>query len=155
MIIIKRAALLLFLFLLMVANSMQIDIDLSHLPEVTAPKFYPLYKNRARHLHTYGGAGSSKSHFCAQKYIARILAGMKTGVKHSLVALRKTQPAVRAERYRFRGPHTFNCTMVLLNGGSVMRKKACAFPQQPRKTSVGAQAFCLCYTQTKVLCPWK
>ena len=95
----RKVCLFLFILLLIAVNSMHINIDLSNLDKVTAPRFLPLYKNKFRNLHLCGGAGSTKSHFAAQKLCVRILAGMKTGLVHNFVALRKTQPAVRKSVY--------------------------------------------------------
>lgn len=72
-----------------------VTISLSKLPEVTNEKFYPLYNNQYRHLHCYGGAGSSKSHFAAQKLITRCVVGEAHKFHHTFFALRKTQPAAR------------------------------------------------------------
>jgi len=68
-------------------------------PSVTNVKFMPLYTNQVRHLHMYGGAGSSKSRFTAQKILLRIIYGMERGIIHKAVCLRKTQPAVRKSVY--------------------------------------------------------
>jgi phage terminase large subunit len=48
-----------------------------------------------RFLVLVGGGGSGKSHFIAQMFIIRILAGIARGFKHNIPGLRKTQPAVR------------------------------------------------------------
>lgn len=71
------------------------NIDLSALRERINSKYYPLLKCKDRFLVLYGSAGSGKSHFIAQKWLVRILVGMKTGKKHRFLALRKTQPAVK------------------------------------------------------------
>jgi phage terminase large subunit len=73
-----------------------IKIDIfSQLPEVTNEKYLSLYKNKNRYLILYGGAGSGKSHFAAQKILVRILAAIKRGYKEKFLVLRKTQPALR------------------------------------------------------------
>jgi phage terminase large subunit len=79
----------------LLAATMAITLDLSSLHGAINERFYPLLSNHYRHLHLYGGAGSSKSHFAAQKDFLRILCGYETGVKHYIVALRKTSPAAR------------------------------------------------------------
>lgn len=81
---------------LLMAFNINIDIDDE---SVTNVSFQPLYTNQARHLHMYGGAGSSKSRFAAQKILLRVLYGMEQGIKHKIVCLRKTQPAVRKSVY--------------------------------------------------------
>jgi phage terminase large subunit len=48
-----------------------------------------------RFLVLVGGAGSGKSHFLAQMFIIRILAGISRGIKHNILGLRKTSPSVR------------------------------------------------------------
>ena len=58
-------------------------------------KFIPLLFDLKRFLVLIGGAGSGKSHFIAQMFIIRILAGISRGIKHNILALRKTSPSVR------------------------------------------------------------
>jgi len=58
-------------------------------------KFYPLLMDLKRFLVLIGGAGSGKSHFIAQMFIIRILAGISRGIKHNILAVRKTSPSVR------------------------------------------------------------
>ncbi|MCK5604345.1 PBSX family phage terminase large subunit [Candidatus Pacearchaeota archaeon] len=50
---------------------------------------------RDRYLVMFGGAGSGKSEEVARRWLLRILVGMKKGIRHKLLALRKTQPAIR------------------------------------------------------------
>jgi phage terminase large subunit len=71
------------------------QIDLSKLPDVTNPAFYPLFKNKDRYLVLWGSAGSGKSYFAAEKVLARVLVGMARGIRHKIVCLRKTQPDAR------------------------------------------------------------
>lgn len=73
----------------------QITIDATGARNAISPKFYPLLKERARFLVLYGGAGSGKSHFAAQKILRRIQAGMELGVRQRFLCLRKTGPAAR------------------------------------------------------------
>lgn len=72
-------------------------ISLELLPQLTNERFYPLYSSTSRHLHLYGGAGSSKSHFAAQKMMVRCLLaeGKGNGFHHLFYCFRKTQPAAR------------------------------------------------------------
>jgi len=74
-----------------------IEYDLSRIREVINPIYFPLLYNKDRYLVLYGGAGSGKSHFIAQKYLIRTMVGesKKTPIKHKILALRKTQPAAR------------------------------------------------------------
>ena len=58
-------------------------------------KYIPLLDDDKRIEVLYGGAGSGKSHFIAQKILIRILDAMSKKFKHRILALRKTQPAVR------------------------------------------------------------
>lgn len=74
---------------------MLIHFDFKKIPERINTSFYPLIDNKDRYLVLWGGAGSGKSHFIAQKFILRILGGMALNKKHKILALRKTQPAVR------------------------------------------------------------
>ena len=78
---------------------MALTLDFSRLPEVTPPKFYPLYIDKHRYLHLVGGAGSGKSRFAGQKFLVRIMHGLATGKVHTVVALRKTTPAARKSVY--------------------------------------------------------
>lgn len=64
-------------------------IDFSSLRLVTNEKYYPLYKNTDRYLVLVGGAGSGKSHFCAQKIVYRLFA---EDVGHRFLVLRKYSP---------------------------------------------------------------
>ena len=66
-----------------------------NLKAVTNEKYFPLLENHDRYLLLYGGAGSGKSHFVAQKLLVRIIMSMKRGYKEKFLVLRKTQPAVR------------------------------------------------------------
>lgn len=55
------------------------------------PAFHPDLFNQSRYLVEYGGAGSGKSHFCAEKLLFRCL----TERNHRFVGIRKTTPAIR------------------------------------------------------------
>jgi len=74
---------------------MNINIDLSNLKDVVNDSFYPYLSDHSRYLCFFGGGGSGKSKFAAQKILLRILVGMKEGKKHKFLALRKTQPSCR------------------------------------------------------------
>ena len=74
---------------------MKIKFDFSTLHNVMNEVYYPLLENHERYLVSYRGAGAGKSHFAAQKTLIRIIVGMKQGIRHRFLALRKTQPAVR------------------------------------------------------------
>ena len=80
----------------MKTTSKPIKINIfNRLPEVTNEKYLPLYENKDRYLVLYGGAGSGKSHFSAEKILIRILIAIKRGYKEKFLVLRKTQPALR------------------------------------------------------------
>lgn len=55
-------------------------------------KFYGLFHDKHRYQVLKGGAGSGKSHYAAQKLIYRCLTDK---IKHKMLVVRKTQPAVR------------------------------------------------------------
>lgn len=69
----------------------EINVDLTALPQLTNPAFYPLYADRQRYLVLYGGAGSGKSVFAAQKLIVRTLA--EPG--HKFLIVRKVAKTLR------------------------------------------------------------
>ncbi len=71
------------------------EIDLTQLEAVTNPKFWPLYEDMYRYLVLWGGGGSGKSWFAAEKILVRILVAMSRGYRHKFLCLRKTQPAAR------------------------------------------------------------
>ena len=80
----------------MKTTSKPIKINIfNRLPEVTNEKYLPLYENKDRYLVLYGGAGSGKSYFAAEKILVRILVAIKRGYKEKFLVLRKTQPALR------------------------------------------------------------
>lgn len=68
-----------------------IKIDLTALPELTNDIYYPLYKDTSRYLVLYGGAGSGKSVFAAQKILVRIL----TEQPHRFLVARKVARTLR------------------------------------------------------------
>lgn len=72
-----------------------IDWDLRQVVHLINKKFLPLIFDLKRFLVLVGGAGSGKSHFIAQYFIVRILAAISRGIKHNILALRKTSPSVR------------------------------------------------------------
>jgi phage terminase large subunit len=72
-----------------------IQIDLSNLPKVTNETFYPLYKNKDRYLVLYGGAGSGKSVFAAQKLIFRML----NEKNHKFLVVRKVAKTLRESTF--------------------------------------------------------
>ena len=72
-----------------------INIDLRMLPEVSNTAFFPLFLCKDRYLIMFGGAGSGKSYFAAEKILVRVLKAMAAGKVHKFLCLRKTQPAAR------------------------------------------------------------
>lgn len=75
--------------------SESVNIDISMLPEVTNPSFYPLLLCKDRYLTMFGGAGSGKSYFACEKILIRIIKAMARGKVHKFLCLRKTKPAAR------------------------------------------------------------
>jgi len=72
-----------------------ITIDLRNLPKVTNKKYYPLYKDKSRYLILYGGAGSGKSVFAAQKLVFRML----TEKPHKFLVVRKVARTIRGSAF--------------------------------------------------------
>jgi phage terminase large subunit len=70
-------------------------IDLVQLKEVTNSSFWPLFEDRSRYLVLWGGAGSGKSYFAAEKILLRIIKSMEGGYNEKFLCLRKTKPAAR------------------------------------------------------------
>lgn len=70
---------------------MPIRVDLRNLPKLVNDKFYPLFKDTNRYLVLYGGAGSGKSWFAAQKIIVRCL----TEPGHRFLCIRKVAKTIR------------------------------------------------------------
>ena len=68
-----------------------IKIDLTAIPELTNEIYYPLYKDTNRYLLLYGGAGSGKSVFAAQKTLVRLL----TEKPHRFLVVRKVAKTLR------------------------------------------------------------
>jgi len=66
-----------------------VKIDLTNLPKLVSPAFQPLLVDQSRYLILWGGAGSSKSWFAAEKQIARALLG-----RHKFFCCRKTNANV-------------------------------------------------------------
>jgi len=53
--------------------------------------YLPLLSNTSRYLHIFGGAGSGKSYFAAQKVLLRVL----TEQKHRFLLVRKVARTIR------------------------------------------------------------
>jgi excinuclease UvrABC ATPase subunit len=58
-----------------------VEWDLRQVSSLINKKFIPLLFDLKRFLVLIGGAGSGKSHFIAQMFIIRILAGISRGIK--------------------------------------------------------------------------
>ena len=67
------------------------QIDLSQLDKITNECYYPLFNNRNRYLVIYGGAGSGKSVFVAQKLLVRVMGARK----HRILVARKVAKTIR------------------------------------------------------------
>lgn len=70
-------------------------MDLSKLPKTIIPKFYHLLKDKNRYLILYGGAGSGKSFFAAQKLIIRLLGNKR----QKFLVIRKVGKTLRNSVY--------------------------------------------------------
>lgn len=78
---------------------MNINIDLTRIKQAVNPKFFPYLMNHSRYEIHWGGAGSGKSVYIAQKILIRILVGYQTGVIHKFLCIRKTGPSIRKSVY--------------------------------------------------------
>lgn len=74
---------------------MAISIDLSSLPEVSNPIYWPAFAARERFLLLYGGSGSGKSWAAAQKLIVRAL----SEDRHRFLCCRKTASSVSKSQF--------------------------------------------------------
>lgn len=63
--------------------------------EITNPHFLPFYENKSRYLVFYGGAGSGKSHFIAQKHLLRIILSIQRGYQEKFLFLRRVKRTCR------------------------------------------------------------
>lgn len=70
-------------------------VDLRNLPKSVSPKFRSLLKDKSRYLVLYGGAGSGKSFFAAQKLIVRLLSNKK----QKFLVVRKVGKTIRNSVY--------------------------------------------------------
>ena len=70
-------------------------IDGTQIKKTMNPAFVPLLSDKHKYLVIWGGAGSGKSWFTAQKILLRILKAMERGKPERILCLRKTQPAAR------------------------------------------------------------
>lgn len=68
-----------------------IEVDLSSLPALTNDCFYDKYWDESRYMLLYGGAGSGKSVFAAQKWIVRLMSENE----HKLLFVRKVAKTLR------------------------------------------------------------
>lgn len=70
-------------------------IDLTNVSKLINPIYYPAFKFKGRFLILYGGSGSGKSYFCADKIIIRM---MKED-KHNILCVRDTQVSVSKSQF--------------------------------------------------------
>lgn len=70
-------------------------IDLTNVSKLINPIYYPAFKFKGRFLILYGGSGSGKSYFAADKIIIRI---MKED-KHNILCVRDTQASVSKSQF--------------------------------------------------------
>lgn len=66
-----------------------------NISEKTNEHFLPLYENRSRYLVLYGGAGSGKSHFVAQKHLLRIILSIKRNYQERFLFIRHVKKTCR------------------------------------------------------------
>ncbi|WP_424765703.1 PBSX family phage terminase large subunit [Paenibacillus sp. sgz302251] len=71
-------------------------INLSNLPKITNPVYYPLYRNNKNYLVLYGGGGSGKSVFAVQKLVFRML----TESPHRFLVVRKVKDTLRTSVFQ-------------------------------------------------------
>lgn len=69
----------------------QVNVDLTNLPDLANKIFYPCFWDKSRYLVLYGGAGSGKSVFAAQKMVVRCL----SEAKHRFLVIRKVGTTLR------------------------------------------------------------
>lgn len=74
---------------------MKLKIDFSKLPKHTNPVYIPYYKDKHRYLILYGGAGSGKSVFAAQKILYRLIKERQ----HSFLIVRKVAKTLRHSNF--------------------------------------------------------
>lgn len=70
-------------------------IDLSNVSKLINPIYYPAFKFKGRFLILYGGSGSGKSYFAADKILIRL---MKEN-KHNILCVRDTQASVSKSQF--------------------------------------------------------
>lgn len=73
------------------AKKRTINVNFENLPKITNDVYVPLYMNKSRYLVLYGGAGSGKSVFVAQKLIYRMLSEQG----HKFLVVRKVEATIR------------------------------------------------------------
>ena len=71
------------------------EIDLSNLTKMIPPIYYPAFRFKGRFLVLYGGSGSGKSYFAADKIIVR---AMKED-KHNILCVRDTGKSVTKSQF--------------------------------------------------------
>jgi len=74
----------------------QICVDFTELPKLTNSVYLPCYLNMSRYLVLYGGAGSGKSRFVAQKIVYRML----TETQHRFLVARKIEKSLRKSAHQ-------------------------------------------------------
>lgn len=74
---------------------MQVNINLQGLHKAINKPFIPYLTNKNRYLVLWGGAGSGKSYFAAQKVLLRIVLGWNKNINHRILCIRKTLPSYR------------------------------------------------------------
>lgn len=70
-------------------------LDFTNLTKMINPVYYPAFKYRGRFLVVYGGSGSGKSYFIADKIIYRLMAESK----HNILCVRATGKSVSKSQF--------------------------------------------------------
>lgn len=71
------------------------EIDLTNLAKMIPPIYYPAFKYKGRFLILYGGSGSGKSYFAADKFIIRTI----KEDNHNLLCVRDTGKSVTKSQF--------------------------------------------------------
>ena len=115
-------------------------LDLANLKANMNDIFFDLILEKSRYLVLMGGGGSGKSWGTAQKIIARILNdGINKGISHKIMAVRKTQPAVRKSVYSL---FDTLCTKWQLYDGNLVRQNKSDLSYHFNLNGVTSQILC-------------
>jgi phage terminase large subunit len=85
--------------------------DFTNLKSHVNDVYWSLFENKERYLILYGGAGSGKSYFAAQKILIRMMVAQKHNYRHRFLCTRKTQPAVRDSVFKLLSKYIYDWGM--------------------------------------------